>query len=134
MTAEANKAIVRRYIDELNQRNTAVLDELVADDFREAVRQGHERNVAAFPDYFVEIHDMVTEGEQVVVEWSHRGTHVGPYEGVPATRKVVTGRAISVYRVVNGKITDARGISDRGEIWQQLGLIPDGVPGPMLGE
>jgi steroid delta-isomerase-like uncharacterized protein len=131
MTAEANKAIVRRYIDELNQRNTAVLDELVADDFRDAVRQGHERNLAAFPDYFVGIHDMIAEGEQVVVEWSHCGTHADPYDSVPATRKVVKGRAISVYRVVNGRITDARGIWDRGEVWQQLGLIPDGEPGPM---
>jgi steroid delta-isomerase-like uncharacterized protein len=134
MTAEANKAIMRRYIDELNQRNTAVLDELVADDFRDAVRQGYERNVAAFPDYFVEIHDMIAEGEQVVVEWTHSGTHAGPYDGVPATGKVVTGRAISVYRVVGGKITNARGIWDRGEVWQQLGLIPGGGPGPMPGE
>jgi len=134
MTAKANKAIVRRYIDELNRRNTAVLDELVADDFRDAVRQGYERNVAAFPDYLVEIHDMIAEGEQVVVEWSHRGTHAGPYEGVPATGKVVTGRAISVYRVVDGKITDARGVWDRGEVWQQLGLSPDGEPGPTPGE
>jgi steroid delta-isomerase-like uncharacterized protein len=134
MTAEANKAIVRRYIDELNQRNTTVLDELVADDFREAVRQGYERNVAAFPDYCVEIHDMIAEGEQVVVEWSHRGTHAGPYDGVPATGKVITGRAISVYRVVDGKIADARGIWDRGEVWQQLGLIPDGEPRSTLKE
>jgi steroid delta-isomerase-like uncharacterized protein len=134
MTAESNKAIVRQYIDELNQRNTAILDELVAGDFRKAVRQGYERNVTAFPDYAVEIHDMIAEGEQVVVEWSHRGTHAGPYEGVPATGKVITGRAISVYRVVEGKITDARGIWDRGEVWQQLGLIPDAVSGPMRGE
>jgi steroid delta-isomerase-like uncharacterized protein len=132
MTAEANKAIVRRYIDELNQRNTAVLDELVADHFRDAVRQGYERNLAAFPDYFVEIHDMIAEGDQVVVEWSHRGTHAGLYEGVPPTGKFVTGRAISVYRVVDGKIADARGIWDRGEVWQQLGLLPDGEPGPVL--
>lgn len=132
MTAEANKAIVRRYIDELNGRNTAVLDELVADHFRDAVRQGYERNLAAFPDYTVEIHDMIAEGDQVVVEWSHRGTHADSYEGVPATGKVITGRAISVYRVVEGKIADARGIWDRGEVWQQLGLLPEGEPGSML--
>ncbi len=51
MTPEANKTIVRRYIDELNHRNIAILDELVADEFREVVLQGYNRNVTAFPDY-----------------------------------------------------------------------------------
>ena len=125
MTPEANKTIFRRYIDELNHRNLAILDELVADEFREAVRQGYHRNVTAFPDYFVEILDMIAEGGQVVVEWTHRGTHSGLYDGIPATGKTITGTAISIYRVIDGRITDARGIWDRGEVWQQLGLIPD---------
>jgi len=125
MTPEANKTIVRRYIDELNHRNLAILDELVADEFREAVRQGYNRNVTAFPDYFVEIHDMIAEGDQVVVEWTHRGTHSGLYDGIPATGKTITGTAISIYRVIDGRITEARGIWDRGEVWQQLGLNPD---------
>jgi steroid delta-isomerase-like uncharacterized protein len=125
MTPEANKTIIRRYIDELNHRNIAILEELVADEFREVVRQGYDRNVTAFPDYFVEIHDMVAEGEQVVLEWTHRGVHRGLYDGIAATGKTITGNAISIYRVINGQITDARGISDQSEIWQQLGLIPD---------
>ena len=125
MTPEANKTIVRRYIDELNHRNIAILDELVDDQFREDVRQGYHRNVTAFPDYFVEIHGMIAEGEQVVVEWTHRGVHCGLYDGIPATGKTITGNAISIYRVIDGRITDARGIWDRGEVWQQLGLIPD---------
>ena len=91
MTPEANKTIVRRYIDELNHRNTAILDELVADEFREAVRQGYARNVTAFPDYFVEIHGMIAEGEQLVVEWTHRDVHRGLYDGIPATGKTITG-------------------------------------------
>jgi predicted ester cyclase len=85
MTTEENKAIVRCYIDQLNHRNIAILDELVADEFREAVRQGYLRNITAFPNYFVEIQDMLAEGEQVVVEWTHRGTQAGVYEGLPPT-------------------------------------------------
>ncbi len=68
---------------------------------------------------------MIAEGEQVVVEWTHRGVHIGLYDGIPATGKTITGNAISIYRVINGQITDARGISDQSEVWQQLGLIPD---------
>jgi len=33
MSLEENKAIVRRWIEELNRRNLAVLDELVAPNF-----------------------------------------------------------------------------------------------------
>ena len=125
MTTQENKAIVRRYIDQLNQRNEAILDELVADEFREAVRQGYLRNITAFPDYFVEIQDMVAEGEQVVVEWSHSGVHNGVYDGLPPTGKTITGSAISIYRLRDGQIVDARGAWDQAAIWQQLGLIPD---------
>ena len=125
MTTEENKALIRRYIDQLNQRNEAILDELVAEEFREAVRQGYQRNITAFPDYTVEIQDMVAEGDQVVVEWSHTGVHNGVYDGLPPTGKTITGRAISIYRVRDGQIVDAHGFWDQTDIWQQLGLIPD---------
>jgi steroid delta-isomerase-like uncharacterized protein len=125
MTPQENKTIVRHYIDQLNQRNEAILDELVADEFREAVRQGYLRNITAFPDYFVEIQDMVAEGEQVVVEWSHTGVHNGVYDGLPPTGKTITGSAISIYRLRDGQIVEARGAWDQAAIWQQLGVIPD---------
>ncbi len=125
MTPEENKGIVRRYIAELNQRHVAILDELVGVDFREEVRRGYLRNVTAFPDYQVEILDMLAEGDQVVVEWTHRGIHRGVYDGLPPTGRTITGRAISIYRVRDGQIVEARGIWDQGEVWQQLGLIPD---------
>ncbi len=125
MTPEENKGIVRRYVAELNQRHVAILDELVGVDFREEVRRGYLRNVTAFPDYRVEILDMLAEGDQVVVEWTHRGIHRGVYNGLPPTGRTITGRAISIYRVRDGQIVEARGIWDQGEVWQQLGLIPD---------
>jgi steroid delta-isomerase-like uncharacterized protein len=102
-----------------------ILDELVAPAFREEVRRGYQRNITAFPDYRVEILDLIAEGHQVVLEWAHHGTHLGLYDGLPPTGKMIHGHAISIYRVVEGQITEARGIWDRGEVWQQLGLIAD---------
>ncbi len=121
----ATKAIVRRYIDELNKRNVGILDDLVAEDFRPTVIAGYERQVGGFPDYRVEISDLISEGDQVVVEWTHTGVHRGTYDGVAPTGRTVTGHAITIYRIVDGRITAARGIWDRGEVWQQLGLIPE---------
>jgi hypothetical protein len=37
MTPKATKTIGRRYIDELNRRTTAILDDLVPDEFRQTV-------------------------------------------------------------------------------------------------
>ena len=125
MSSEANKAVVLRYINELNQRNIAVIDELVAEDFRAMVRQGYTRNVTAFPDYFVQVEEIIAEGEKVVVVWNHRGTHRGEYDGISPTEKVIIGRAISIYRVVDGHIVDSDGAWDQAAIWQHLGLIPD---------
>ena len=124
MSARANKTIIRRYIHELNQRNPTVIDELVAEDFRPIVLEGYTRNITAFPDYQVTIEKMIAEADNVVLVWSHQGTHRGTYEGVPPTEKVIIGRHISIYRLLNGQIIDADGVWDAASIWQQLGLIP----------
>jgi predicted ester cyclase len=125
MSAQTNKAIVRRYIQELNQRNLAVLDELVAVDFRSTVLEGYSHNITAFPDYHVTIEDMIAEDDKVVLVWNHQGTHRGVYEGVSPTGKVIIGRHISIYNIVDGLISGADGVWDAASIWQQLGLIPD---------
>jgi steroid delta-isomerase-like uncharacterized protein len=124
MSPDENKRVIRRYIDELNRRDVAILDELVSAGFRDVVRSGYEQEIETYPDYHVTVHDMIAEGDQVVVEWSHTGTQRGSYYGVPPSNREIVGHAISIYRVRDGRITGARGMWDRGEIWQQLGLIP----------
>jgi steroid delta-isomerase-like uncharacterized protein len=142
MDAEQNKAVVRRYIEGLNRRNEAVIDDLVAEDFaagsllatdagepemigRDGVRAGYRRNIAAFPDYAVTIEDLIAEGDRVVLHWTHRGTHRGEFLGVPATGREIVGAAVSVYRIVDGRIAEVRAMFDRAEVWEQLGIIPD---------
>ena len=143
MATEANKAIIRRYIEQLNRRNEAVIDEVVAEDVtvdslhaisvdasgplvgRDVVRQGYRRNTTAFPDYQVTVEQLIAEGDIVVMHWTHRGTHRGDFLGVPATGREIRGAAISIYRIVDGRIAEMRALWDRAEVWQQLGLIPD---------
>jgi steroid delta-isomerase-like uncharacterized protein len=142
MTIEENKAIVRRYIEELNRRNVSVIDEVIADDLtvqvlhhsppsapevigRDGVRQGYERNTTLYPDYHVTIEEMLAEGDRVVLYWTHRGTHQGEFDGIAPTGKVITGAAITLYRLVEGKIAEMRTLWDRADNWQQFGLIPD---------
>ena len=143
MSTETHKTIIRRYVEELNQRNEAVIDELIADDFiartlhvtpadtaetpvgRDIVRQGYRRNITAFPDYAVTVEDLIAEDDRVVMYWTHSGTHSGEFLGVPATGKEIRGAAVSIYRIANGKIAEVRVLWNSAEVWQQLGLIPD---------
>jgi steroid delta-isomerase-like uncharacterized protein len=143
MSTEANKAIIRRYIEQLNGRNDAVIDELVDEDVivstlhalsgdasgpsvgRDVGRQGYRRNITAFPDYQVTVEQLIAEGDFVVMYWTHRGTHSGDFWGVPATGRAIRGAAISIYRILDGTIAEMQALWDQAEIWQQFGLIPD---------
>ena len=149
MSIEENKTIVRRYIEELNRRNVSVIDEVIAENLtvqilhhsppsmaewvgREAMRQGYLRNITTYPDYRVTIEEMLAEDDRVVLYWTHRGTHQGEFDprgapgsGIAPTGKVITGAAVTFYRIVGGKIAEMRALWDRADTWQQFGLIPD---------
>jgi steroid delta-isomerase-like uncharacterized protein len=72
----------------------------------EGVRHFWRKWRAAFPDFTVEVHDTIAEGDKVVTRWSMRGTHLGDYDGITPTGRVVGHSAISIDRVKDGLITD----------------------------
>ena len=139
---EQHKAVIQRYVAELNQRHLAILDELVAPDVvvrslnrteqapadvltgREAYRVGILHRLAAFPDYQVTIVELLADGDQVMLYWTNQGTHLGLFRGVPATGRVIREAAISLYRIQQGRIVEVRGLSDPWDFWQQLGQLP----------
>lgn len=85
---ETNKAVVRRYIEEVvNQSKVELIDELFAPDMREQVRAHLSSGVGPFPDGHEEIKDIVAEGSTVMVRWNFKGTHMGTYLEIPATGK-----------------------------------------------
>ena len=117
--SEANKALVRRVIEEgLNKHNLALLDELYADCvwYRpatgelkgEALKQFVASMLAAFPDIRFTIEDQVAEGDKVVTRWTFTGTHQGEFMGLAPTGKQVTTSGIDICRIVEGKIVEER--------------------------
>src|SRR5215472_10539502 len=102
MSTATNKAIMRRVFEEgLNQGRLEVVDELFSTQFvdhstpeqvagAEGVKNYFATVRDGFPDMRVSIEDIVAEGEKVVVRTTWRGTHLGIYDGVPASgRRVV---------------------------------------------
>jgi predicted ester cyclase len=90
MSAEDNKATLRRMIAAFNQRDLAFIDEAFSPHFvlHTALTPGWPRGLegarkmftamfATAPDVQGTIEDMVAEGEKVAIRWTFRGTHTG---------------------------------------------------------
>jgi len=134
-TAEQNKAIARRVIEEvLGQGKFELADQLYAKDF---VNHGLTRQIglkedqeaahgwkAAFPDLKMSADLLIAEGNLVTVLWTGVGTNTGTGNGLPATGKRLAGRGITIWRIVDGKITEEWSAFDQFSIMQQLGLLP----------
>lgn len=135
-----NAEIVRRSIDELYSKGKLEgvdqlydpgfrgHDTLVRDFGRDEIKKNVQMYRTAFPDLVMTIDDLVAAGDKVLVRWTARGTHRGPFLGKPATGRQVTARGISVDTFRNGKIVEEWTQWDALGVLQALGLSPQLQP------
>ncbi|MBK8270354.1 MAG: ester cyclase [Planctomycetes bacterium] len=135
--SEANKAIVRRFYEEvMSQGNMNLLDEIMASDFkdhgetlfgspqgRDTLKQGITASRAVFGDLHVQLHDVIADGEMVGVRGTMRCTHQGEFLGVSPSGNELSWNGLALFRIVDGKITERWFNSDSLSITQQLGLV-----------
>ena len=135
MSTETNKAIVRRYVDQvLNEKRHDLAEEFLVDNIElhgsglapglDIVKQWLTTFAAAFPDGHTVIEDIVAEGDRVVARITFNGTHEAEIEGIPATGKKVSMPGITIFRLDNGKIAEGWVANDHLGMMQQLGAIP----------
>lgn len=137
MSTEANKALVRRWWEETDKGNLAIIDELCAPDYVDhspplpgmgegsaAVRKANETLAAAFPDTVHTIEAMIAEGDLVVTRLRGRATFTGECLGIPPNGKVVEITGITIHRVADGKLVEHWANIDSLSFMQQLGAIP----------
>jgi predicted ester cyclase len=124
MTAEQNKLLIQRLVQEAaNQGNLDVLAEVADGEFAQAARQWVGPFRAAFPDFSMEIVDLVAEEEKVAAHFRCSGTHLGEWMGRPPSgRRFQDVDEIYIFRVRDGKLTDATGVEDNLSRMRQLGL------------
>jgi predicted ester cyclase len=127
MSAEENKALVRREQEELwnHSGNLDAAEELFAPDYIEAAKQEAADFRRGFPDVVSTIEDLIAEGDKVVARWRSRATHRGEYMGIPPTGKGVEFTGISVYRMEGGKIAESWVSEDQFGLMRQIGAIPE---------
>jgi predicted ester cyclase len=124
MSAEDNKRLVRWLVDEVvGRRNLDVLDQIAAGDFAEIARQWVSPFRSAFPDFEMEIVDLIAEGDRVVAHFKCSGTHRGEWLGVPGTgRRFEAVDEIYIFRVQDGKLVSVLGVEDNLTRLRQLGI------------
>ena len=135
--SEENKALYRRFIDEIIiNKNVDAIDNLMSADMiehnpvpgqtpsREGMKQLMSMFFSAFPDLHSSIDVLVAEGDIVAGRMTTTGTHKGDFMGIAATGKQVNFTDTHIVRIVNGKAVEHWGNSDDMTMMQQLGVIP----------
>jgi len=137
MTTESNKQVMSRFLEFINTASTALAQELISPDavFHVPGRadpvkgpEGYLEIIAmmrsGFPDIQWTLEEVIAEGDKIAARFTMRGTHKGPFFGVPATGKVIQVQAMNIYRLSDGKFVEERGQPDLLGLLQQIGAIP----------
>ena len=137
LQAERNKAVVRRFIEEVqNKKNIELFDELHAEDFvnlsappgMPADREGGKLFLSGFlngfPDSRVTVEEMIADGDRVATKKTFTGTHTGEFAGIPPTGNRVTITFADILRLRDGRIVEHWLSMDQLSFMQQLGVIP----------
>jgi predicted ester cyclase len=127
MSAEENKALVRREQEEL-WNHTGDLDaaeELFAAGQAEAAKQEAANFRRGFPDVISTIEDLIAEGDKVVARWRSRATHQGDYMGIAPTGNRVGFTGISFYCIEGGKIAESWNSEDKLGLMRQIGAVAE---------
>ena len=129
MSTEQNKAVVRRFLEQiLNTMDIALVDEVFAPDYvnhlvpggRESFKQFFPMLSSAFPDlkFHYSVEHLIAEGDYVVARITFHFTNAG---------KEATGSDLSEYRLANGKIVEDWPPSSTAALLQQVGVtLPSG--------
>lgn len=124
MATEDNKQLVRRFVEEVvAQRNPDAVDGLAAGEFAAAAKRWVSPFQSAFPDFRMEVVDLIAEGDTVVGHFRCSGTHRGEWLGVPATgRRFENVDEIYIFRIRDGRLVSALGVEDNLTRLRQLGI------------
>jgi predicted ester cyclase len=124
MTAEQNKLLIRRLVKEaVNPGNLQVLEDVAAGEFAVTACRWIGPFRDSFPDFTMEIADLVADGQKVAAHFGCSGTHLGEWMGHPPTgRRFQDVDEIDIFRVSGGKLSGASGVKDNMTRMRQLGL------------
>jgi serine phosphatase RsbU (regulator of sigma subunit) len=133
VSTEENKAIFRRYVEEVfNGENVKLADEIFdrylahqpngstlergPEDVKRFVGEFHE----AFPNFQSTLEDQIAEGDKVMTRWRLRGTHQGEFRGMAPTGMEMEINGIGIFRFsAEGKVVESWDSYDQLNLMRQ---------------
>jgi predicted ester cyclase len=123
-TPEDNKTLIHRLVEIVNDGDLDAVEEVAGGEIAAEARRwiGPFRN--SFPDFRMEVVEVVAEPDKVVGYFKCSGTHEGEWRGVPPTgRRFEDVDEVYIFRVEGGKLTSAVAVvEDNLTRMRQLGL------------
>jgi steroid delta-isomerase-like uncharacterized protein len=136
VSLDENKALVRRFVDEIFVQGRAeTIDELLADDFvahtwpstghpKDDLKNATERAHGALTNPRFTIDDIIAEGDRVAVRLTTGATQTGSFMGMPPSGKSYEISEIHIFRLRNGKVIEHWHQFDQMGMMKQLGAMP----------
>ena len=122
--SEENKTMVRRMTEAINTQDMDLIDEIFVPEIAGPTRRSFTAFRSAFPDWRMEIVEMVAEGDTVAARFRCSGTNEGEFRGAPPTGRRMEVDEVYFLRVEDGKFVYFWGLEDDLKRMRQLGLIP----------
>jgi predicted ester cyclase len=125
-TVDENKALVRRLVEFVNDRDLDSLAEVATGEIAEAARRWIGPFRESFPDFRMELVEAVAEPDRVVGYFKCAGTHEGPWRGIPPSgRRFEDIDEVYIFAVRDGKLASVvAAVEDNLTRLRQLGLQP----------
>lgn len=135
MSAEKNKAIVRRFF-ELLELDQTIPEDLLSPGFTYHVPgsppkdlKATQQRMGVFSAAFSNIkhieEDMVGEGDRVAFRTRLEMTHTGEFMGVTGRDEQISVVEMGIMRITNGKVAEMWGLLDNLGLMQQIGAMPE---------
>lgn len=143
-----SERIMREYIDIWNKREYSKIQDVVSKSFvmydpaaidnnasgtkgeihgPAALKTFIEKVVEGFPDFHVDILNMLSNNDLVMYEGEITMTHTGNFYWVPPTRRGAKFRYMGMVRIANGQVQEHRVYPPLLEIFRQLELTSPAI-------
>jgi steroid delta-isomerase-like uncharacterized protein len=136
-----NAATMQRAYDLLNEGDVDSFGALLGDGFvehdtmpgltptKEGVLDLFRGYRASFPDFRMQVEEILPSGDKAVARVTVTGTQDGEFMGLPPSGRSVSVQLIDIMRFDDaGLVCEHWGVLDMLSLLQQVGAIPDGPP------
>jgi predicted ester cyclase len=125
MTPQQNMDLVHRLVEIVNQRDFDSIDDVASGQIAREARRWVGPFSESFPDFRMDVIDVIAEDDKVVGYFECSGTHEGEWRGHPPTgRRFEDIDEVYAFRVEDGKLASALAVvEDNLTRLRQLGLV-----------